>query len=379
MSGELIHPNWHLVIMHFPLGLLISGIIIELLSFAWRKSGFRAAGRWMILLGALMTIPTILAGIYAFRDVVVPGTSNDPGLIPWYEVQAQNQWPPEAWHMISDHIIFNSIAGVIFLLIAVLWLATSDRTRVRLFWPLIAGGVVGLILLVIGAWHGGELVYRSGAGVENAPGEPAGLLQFLAPPLQLHMVLIGFAVAFAVGALATTIRSWERPAQIRKAPPTLMAEPLPLVEDPARDRESREILSAGPMGAEEVTVKTPPRLRPALFWLIGGIIALAGAGAGLWSVVNVFDPVAFQANWYELRGATHHRLLLHVIFGVSAAVLLLLLSGFVRFWRRNRMLTIILMVLLGVAILLQLWFGILMLYDGHTGPITGFTPSSMTI
>lgn len=53
MAEQFISPNWHVILIHYPLGLLAVGILIEFFSFlGWRRSGFRTAGRWMILLGA---------------------------------------------------------------------------------------------------------------------------------------------------------------------------------------------------------------------------------------------------------------------------------------------------------------------------------------
>ena len=51
MRHEFVNPNLHVVWVHFPMALLIIGALIELFSFMWWRSGFRAAGRWMILIG----------------------------------------------------------------------------------------------------------------------------------------------------------------------------------------------------------------------------------------------------------------------------------------------------------------------------------------
>ena len=66
---ELVNPNLHVVLVHFPLALLLAGLAIEVFSFMYRRSSFRAAGRCMILLGALASVPTALSGAYAFADV----------------------------------------------------------------------------------------------------------------------------------------------------------------------------------------------------------------------------------------------------------------------------------------------------------------------
>jgi uncharacterized membrane protein len=67
---EFIIPNWHVILIHYPLALLTVGTLIEIFSFLWRRSGFRAAGRGMILIGALCAIPAATSGIYAARQVL---------------------------------------------------------------------------------------------------------------------------------------------------------------------------------------------------------------------------------------------------------------------------------------------------------------------
>ena len=52
MPNELIHPNWHVVLVHYLIALLTLGLAIELLSFLYRRSTLRTAGRWMLLIGA---------------------------------------------------------------------------------------------------------------------------------------------------------------------------------------------------------------------------------------------------------------------------------------------------------------------------------------
>ena len=144
MVDEFISPNWHPVLMHFPMGLLIAGVVVELLSLVRRGEKFRAAGRWMILLGAMLSLPTVAAGIYAFRDVVAPGMPD----VRWEEAARQNTWPPEQWDHMTDHIWLTAVAAFLFVGVATAYLALSDRLRRILYWPLLivllAGvGVVG--------------------------------------------------------------------------------------------------------------------------------------------------------------------------------------------------------------------------------------------
>ena len=125
MSDEFIHPNWHVILIHFPLGLLGTGIIVELLSFLWRRSGFRIAGHWMILIGSLLCIPAATTGIYAFRDTVVqPGVSSGDDV--WNDTAAKSHWTADQWRLMTNHVKYAAIGSVICALGAVFYLAASE-------------------------------------------------------------------------------------------------------------------------------------------------------------------------------------------------------------------------------------------------------------
>src|SRR5205814_1160949 len=90
LAKQFINPNLHVVLVHFPLALLLFGAVIELVApLLWRRSAFRAAGRWMILLGALTAAPTATAGLYALYDTnVTPATSPETRPdVTWGEVR----------------------------------------------------------------------------------------------------------------------------------------------------------------------------------------------------------------------------------------------------------------------------------------------------
>ena len=62
MTGTLVQPNLHAVLVHFPLALLIVGVLVEILTLVFwnlRKSTIRIAGRWMLVLGILAAVPTL--------------------------------------------------------------------------------------------------------------------------------------------------------------------------------------------------------------------------------------------------------------------------------------------------------------------------------
>ena len=97
----------------------------------------------------------------------------------------------------------------------------SDNWRRKLYLPVLLGLLFGLVAMLYGAWHGGEMVYRHGTAVlrvqhqgatadasqpktsESAADEQTEKkhgLEYFVPPLQLHVLLAGLSVAFALGA-----------------------------------------------------------------------------------------------------------------------------------------------------------------------------------
>ena len=70
MHDSLINPNFHVILIHYPLGVFVLGVVLELLGFFWgRGSRVKVAARWMIVLGALLTLPSATSGIYALSDI----------------------------------------------------------------------------------------------------------------------------------------------------------------------------------------------------------------------------------------------------------------------------------------------------------------------
>src|SRR4051794_26030864 len=169
MSGEFITPNWHVLLIHYPIALLTLGVLLELGTLCCPRSAARSAGRWMILLGALSAIPTGVLGIYALRDAAVPGPG-DPEPMPWRQVVDRSPLSAAQWEFLSRHAWLNGLAVAAFLLAVLAWLVSAPAWREKLYWPLLGLLLVGLALLPAGAWHGGEAVYRYGTAVESAGG-----------------------------------------------------------------------------------------------------------------------------------------------------------------------------------------------------------------
>lgn len=377
MANQFIIPNWHPLFLHYPIALLVLGVLIEIFTFLVPRSGLRTAARWMMLLGALLAIPTVVMGIYAYRSVVVP-SDVEPGLH-WQQIVQASPWSDEQWRYMASHTWYNSFAVVLLVVATVFWLAGSDNWRRSARLPLLLVMLVGIGLLAVGAWYGGELVYRYGTGVMASPTPPGGEtvhrdIAYYIPPLQLHMLLAGFVGALVIAGFGVMIRRWQLDAMVR-APssrePYPVAPAVPYEMEPIGPAERAELRGDLPHERGRA-VGVPAKVYPGWLWLTAFIVGIGAAVAGAWAVLGVFTPEALEENWRVIQGMDYRRLTLHVTFGVSIVVLSLVLAGLVRFARRWRVLAGILGSLVLLLIGGQVWLGTLMLYDTRSGPLLGF-------
>ena len=380
---EFIIPNYHVILIHYPLALLTVGTLIEIFSFLWRRSGFRAAGRWMILIGALSAIPAATSGIYAARDVL-----SDEMMLKWSEIKQTSKFngphTAEKWDELRDHVILNSAATGTFALIVVAWIGCSDRWRARLHFPFVILLLVGLGLLTSGAWHGGEMIYRHGISVEtDQPAfaehlEPGAApthnwqdkLEAYVPPMQAHIMLAGWTVALALASLGLAIRAI---TATRPRADWDIAHPGDLDLAEALNERTGEI--GMPPAQREITTSelptadTPVKIVPAArFWLVTTLIALLTAVAGVWTmgIWNMKEMLK------ELQESDHNRAMAHVIVGVTIVVLTLILAILARWAKRNKPMLAIFALLMILALAAQVWLGIQMLFDTTGGSLTRF-------
>lgn len=350
VEKEFVNPNLHVVLVHFPLALLVAGTAIELFSFLWRRHGFRAAGRWMILLGALSAVPTLFSGIYALHDVAQAQPLND-----------------QQRELLADHIWLLSIATILAAIVVVTWLGSSDRLRSRLHWPLLAALLVSVCLSLAGAWHGGEAVFSQGVGVdryETSPTTaPAITLVYFLPPMQMHVILAGTAVAIALAALGLSIR------QITQGPPATQVDHIAAALGPPQTligANGTEILPTAPAPdpADPIGQHTPA----CRFWLLGALTAILTAAAGWWELAGNSHTWSFAELWRDVI-SNSVRLIAHSIVGGSIILLPLILAAAARWLPRQKWVLIVLAALLLIAVAAQIWLGILLLFDSPEGSL----------
>jgi hypothetical protein len=195
------------------------------------------------------------------------------------------------------------------------------------------------------------------------------LVDYYGPPLQLHLLLVGLTVAMALAALGVSFRRWSwRPPAPSEAEQAEVARRLEPGAAPARPP-----IGAGvyvPTTARQEAVA--PVVRPARFWLIACLLAVATAVVGIWvsddwKLDSLLTPLRDRPRLPELQ-----RMFYHVVFGLSIVTLTLLLAIITRVTRRAKAVTLIFALLLVLATAAQVWLGILLLFDTDHGPLTGF-------
>lgn len=391
MSDIFIQPNWHPIAIHFPLALLVTGLVIEVFSSV--HSSLRRAGRWMILLGALSSIVAAFTGIYALDDVVFRSqreSASHASERPWRNLaldarlhggrepsgssdgKEDQDRTARTWKYLSRHAWIEGPATLIVTLTAMSALAFPSWARQRrTYILLLALLLLGAASMAWGAWYSGDTVYHDAAATElkgkktesAQPGAAksfskrigAALEHFAGPPLQAHVSMAGLTVALVLVALALTIRKSAEagPAATRLTPG---AESQSLGEDLPGEESS--IGHAG-----------WPSVR---FWVLAIVAGVFAAFLGLWALSRPDEAATWAPTelWATITDkadnpdAPMNRRTAHVLMATAILLLSAALAAFTH-WVPNRKRVIAIMaLLLVVTIGTQLWLGILLLYDG---------------
>lgn len=436
MGAQLINPNFHVVLIHFPLGVFTLGMLIELGSFLYRKSTVRSAGRWMILIGVLSMIATSVSGVYALSDVarrsLPPGQHAD---VSWRDVTKNTELyngknsptdEGEQWRLISGHVWRTAPATAIAVFSVILALALTDRWRRRLYIPILLVLLFSLATMFWGAWMGGEMVFRWKTAVQidtpkafpamlqptTAPGaarEQTELrttksVQYYVPALQTHGVVAGLAIAFALAAIGLSIRNAAGPAKVESEDEARLLNDTVTEPGhrPARTEDLAMLRSFKPDAAVYLpTVKLPA----AKVFLVSALIAIGASLLGTWFLANGTD--AFEraqqdhrsfitVMWETIKTQETparistsasaksdvnplglNRRLAHVIAGSAIIVLPLILAMLARWAPRQKIVLGLFVVLLLLAIAAQIWLGTLMTLDTPAGSIFRFQDAAL--
>ena len=358
VSHELIHPNWHVVLIHYPLALLTLGLLVELWSIVYRRGTLRAAGRWMILLGALATLPAATSGLYAYYDAVRHAGQGEaemePGGDAWYQLvrDARVQLSQRQFDDLKHHIWRMAPATILLILALVSYIGASDRWRRRLYLPCLLLIMFAVGVQVWGAWFAGESIHVRGTAVERDateaifdPKQPAQTARGIVPPLQVHVLLAGLTLAAAVGALALSVR-----AAVTHRRETVA---------PAPGADTHDVVYADSPAVQVKMIVIAEPVHAGRFWILAIVLALLTATAGVWVA---------GWSWRQIKPLfAQPRDLAHMSLGAAIVVLGLMLLALARWGRGRRWWLALVASLLLAVVAAQVWMGILLMYDGSDG------------
>ncbi len=382
MNRELIIPNLHVVLIHYPIGVFFLGLLIELGSFMWRRSSVGSAGRWMILLGALSMIPSALSGAYALHDVAMMG--NPVRSEKWSEIAAASPLSTSDWGQLLWHTWLMLAATAIVVSASVGYLAMSDRLRKKLYWLTLGLLLIGAGATAGGAWFAGEAIYRSGVAVIRSPAEsteapttktvgedydsdelPAAQtagamaviekINAMVPPDQTHVLMAGVSIAVALAAVGVSTRRITG-----DVPPAQLQDGDALVQSLA-------------------PAEPPAVIYPAKFWMVAMTLFIVTSLGGWYvfgSGAEDFNP---KSMWQRVShpeptvtGQSLNRGVAHVAMATALILFPLILAGVAKWVPKQKLLLGILTLILLLVIAAQVWIGVLLLFDGSEGVLTRF-------
>ncbi len=141
-------PNLHPIVVHFPIGLLVTAFVVDVFAFVFRRQQFLNQGAaGLYTLGTLLACVAFLTGRNAAATVFTPGMAH---------ALVDEHWTWGLW----TTLYFCALTSL--RLVAQRRLATEPRT---LWGLMVLGGALGVLLLAGTAERGAGLVYQYGVGV----------------------------------------------------------------------------------------------------------------------------------------------------------------------------------------------------------------------
>ena len=139
-AGDPVHP----AVVHFPLALYPATVLFDLLALTRGDGSLYTHGAFILIVGAsLMALIAIVTGFAELLDI-----------------------PPEsrAWKLAIGHMSVQLTAATILLVSLLLRLGHIDDSRPPI--AAIVCAIAGTLLLFVGGWLGGHMVFTHGVSVE---------------------------------------------------------------------------------------------------------------------------------------------------------------------------------------------------------------------
>jgi len=138
IAGHPIHP----MLIPFPLALWVTSFVVDILFYLLRHPTLLVVAKFMIAAGCLGAIAAAI-----------------PGIIDWLSIKNGDVKKTANWHA-----RLNIAALVVFAISLLLRMGSySELVGRKLTIPFLLS-LVGVILITISGWLGGELVFRYGVG-----------------------------------------------------------------------------------------------------------------------------------------------------------------------------------------------------------------------
>ena len=375
---HLISPNLHVILVHFPLGIFVFGLFLEVFSFLWKRSTVRIAGRWMLLFGGLLAVPAALSGMDALRDV--------------FDHTGGEGLSADTWQLLHRHLVLASWGAGLAALTTTIAIGLSDAWRKRLYFPILIALIAAASLMGFGSHFGGEGVYLRGMAIALS-GKPAQGIEFYAPAQSMHIALAGCAIALSLGALGTSLHRLSTYSAAREdldSERELEALAVGIGSAPPVPRRVTDDLTVARSLNEDALIPVP-RIPSSRFWLLSSLVFLLTLGFGVWLLISVeqsdFDlhnataasiTKAVTDTATASKPLTNNRQGAHIVIGCVLVLLPLFMAGVVRWLARAKWLVGTLCAFMALLIAAEIWLGVLLLFKGAQGPVFKFIDPSDT-
>ena len=142
-------PNWHPLVVHFPIALILSATVLLLAARLLRSESLAATaatvGPWNLCLGAAAALVALGTGLSAVLDLDLSAAARQA---------------------ISTHLKWAMLTTLLLVLLAV-WRGAGTASRSRPSWIFLVVLIAAGAALSFTAYRGGKNVYEYGVGVRK--------------------------------------------------------------------------------------------------------------------------------------------------------------------------------------------------------------------
>lgn len=148
-------PNWHPAFVHFPIAFVTASVLLVAAGKMFQVKPWAdnciVFGRWMLWAAAITAFVAATFGWFAYNSVKHDDASH-------VAMTIHRNWALAA------------LGALVFLGV---WAIRSWRSAAEPSYGLLALLLISWFLVIITAWHGGDVVYRHGIGVQSMPSPEA--------------------------------------------------------------------------------------------------------------------------------------------------------------------------------------------------------------